>query len=99
MKKHRFALTFLMIFLVALFASCSPDVRTPEDNTNNGKDPWPVHESLYGRTFDLMQDNEGSEGQFKAGTVEITNDGDVIIKNTSGKYPRKAGLPVKDPIL
>lgn len=84
MKKNRFALTFLMIFLVALFASCSPDVRTPEDNTNNGKDPWPVHESLYGRTFDLMQDNEGSEGQFKAGTVEITNDGDVIIKNTSG---------------
>ena len=83
MKKHRFALTFLMIFLVALFASCSPDVGTPEDNTNYGKEPWPNLENFYGRTFDLMQDNESSEGQFKVGTVEITNDGDIIIKDNN----------------
>ena len=84
MKKHRFALTFLMIFLVALFASCSPDVGTPEDNTNYGKEPWPNLENFYGRIFYLMQDNESSEGQFKVGTVEITNDGDVIIKDNNG---------------
>lgn len=85
MKKTRFALTFLMIFLVALFASCSPDVGTPEDNTNNGKDPWPNLENFYGRTFDIMQEDEAHGNKLvKVGTLEITNDGDVIIKDPAG---------------
>ena len=83
MKKIKFMLPLFVLF-IALFTSCSPDVGTPEDNTNNGKEPWPNLENFYGRTFYLMQDNEVSGGQFKAGTVEITNDGDVIIKDNDG---------------
>lgn len=75
-----------MIFLVALFASCSPDVGTPEDNTNiYGKEPWPNLENFYGRTFDIMQEDDAHGNKLiKVGTLEITNDGDVIIKDPAG---------------
>lgn len=82
MKKIKFLLPLFVLF-IALFTSCSPDVGTPEDNTNYGKEPWPNLENFYGRTFALIQDNEVSEDQFKAGTVEITNDGDIIIKDNN----------------
>lgn len=83
MKKIKFLLPLFVLF-IALFTSCSPDVGTPEEDPYTKKDPWPNLENFYGMTFDLMQDNEVSGGQFKAGTVEITNNGDVIIKDNNG---------------